>query len=73
MHTPIIKVPAQWEAASNCPPEVVPLSPAERRGIAVARLAKGGSSQSGTTPCLGINVVRSAIQVLIWIKRCFAI
>ena len=24
-------------------------------------------------PCLGINVVRNAIQVLIWIKRCFTI
>jgi hypothetical protein len=28
---------------------VVPLSPAEPLSIAVARLAKGGSSQSGTT------------------------
>jgi len=28
---------------------VVPLSPAERLGIAVACLGKGGSSQSGTT------------------------
>jgi len=28
---------------------VVPVSPAERLGIAVACLGKGGSSQSGTT------------------------
>src|SRR5262249_27620657 len=49
-HTPIIKIPPRWKRVLTfAPPEVVPLSPAERLGIAVARLGKGGSSQSGTT------------------------
>src|SRR5215831_3447080 len=49
-HTPIIKIPPQWKRVLTfAPPQVVPLSPAERLGIAVARLGKGGSSQSGTT------------------------
>src|SRR5262244_22553 len=49
-HTPIIKIPLQWKRVLTfAPPEVVPLSPGERLGIAVARLGKGGSSQSGTT------------------------
>ena len=49
-HAPIIKIPPQAKRVLTFgPPQVVPLSPAEPLSIAVARLAKGGSSQSGTT------------------------